>query len=168
MYIIQLRGCITDMVRLFFCLPQTWWIRIFAVRTLSRKDLPSDILKKEKSFSLKKERKGLRDGGLGLCAKSPERRKVPKESTQGFLRSGKRDIRREMRERMSERYERAYEGAEENSNLCARKGLCKKTCESKETQGAFCRKKSHACAGIAKFHKRWLKSLKIPCGNGIL
>lgn len=36
-------------------------------------------------------------------AKSPKRRKVPKESTQGFLRSGKRDIRREMRERMSER-----------------------------------------------------------------
>ena len=46
------------MVRLFFCLPQTWWIRIFAVRTLSRKDLPSDILKKEKSvFRLKRSAK---------------------------------------------------------------------------------------------------------------
>lgn len=91
--------------------------------------------------------------------------KVPKESAQGFLRTG---YKTRDGERMSERYERAYERAEENGNLCAKKGLCEKTCESKETQGAFCRKKSHACAGIAKFHKRWLKSLKIPCGNGIL
>lgn len=59
------------MVRLFFCLPQTWWIRIFAARTQFRKDLPSDILKKEKSFSLKKERKGLRDGGLVFLCEKP-------------------------------------------------------------------------------------------------
>lgn len=152
------------MVRLFFCLPQTWWIRIFATRTLSRKDLPSDILKKEKVFRLKRSAKDCGMADWFVRAKSPKGRKVPKESTQGFLRSGKRDI----RHGESERYERAYERAEENGNLCAKKGLCEKTCESKETQGTFCRKKSHACAGIAKFHKRWLKSLKIPCGNGIL
>ena len=153
MYIIQLRGCITDMVRLFFCLPQTWWIRIFRCAHPIRKDQPSDILKKEKSvFRLKRSAKDCGMAHWFVRAKSPKRRKVPKESTQGFLRTGKRDIRREMSGRMRERYERAYERAEKL--ICAQgRGFAKKLAKAKRRRGLFVERKAMPVRELQNFIK---------------
>ena len=87
-----------------------------------------------------------------MCAKSPERRKVPKESTQGFLRSGKRDIRREMSERMRERYERAYERAEKL--ICAQgRGFAKKLAKAKRRRGLFVERKAMPVRELQNFIK---------------
>lgn len=142
------------MVRLFFCLPQTWWIRIFAARTQFRKDLPSDILKKEKSiFRLKRSAKDCGMAHWFVRAKSPKRRKVPKESTQGFLGSGKRDIRREMRERMSERMSERMRERKKMAISAQRRGFAKKLAKAKRRRGLFVERKAMPVRELQNFIK---------------
>lgn len=91
----------------------------------------------------------MRDGGLVFCAKSPERRKVPKESTQGFLGSGKRDIRREMKERMRERMRER-----KKISICAKgRGFAKKLAKAKRRRGLFVERKAMPVRELQNFIK---------------
>lgn len=90
----------------------------------------------------------MRDGGLCLCAKSPKRRKVPKESTQGFLRTGKWEIKHGvsvMREHMRERKKIA---------ICAQgRGFAKKLAKAKRRRGLFVERKAMPVRELQNFIK---------------